>query len=243
MWVQPCQQSHQDLISLDTSVIAFVKLGRARKHTRTWQSDWPSDWSCMAMYSNRLGNSASMPGRCVLQNDVCRTSRFLVKIVAAMHSAFHGVVPKTRVGLITKTRILFATSIEDHVDTSSVGVVGRLTNLVCAAKLQRWNTSGWETPRCLPQPARRLPSLSALSSRVSAFHHESRHQPPLARLPFTPDDVWCAILAVESRGDVVSARPQCSSFTDAPFLRACLDALLRSSAVVALRGTCKGVRM
>ena len=202
MWVQPCQQSHQDLISLDTSVIAFVKLGRARVPGRVIGRATRVAWPCTAI---AWGNSASIPGRCVLQNDVCRTSRFLHTIVAAVHSAFHGVVPKTRVGLIPKTRILFATSIEDHVDTSSVGVVGRLTNLVCAAKLQRWNTSGWETPRCLPQPARRLPSLSALSSRVSAFHHESRHQPPLARLPFTPDDVWCAILAVETRGDVVGA--------------------------------------
>ena len=104
-----------------------------------------------------------------------------------------------------------------------MSVIGRLTNLVCAAKLQRWNTSVWKTPRCLPQPARRSPSLSALSSRVSAFHHESKHQPPLARLHIAPDDVWCAILAVESRGDVVSARSQCSSFTDAPFLRARLE--------------------
>ena len=179
-----------------------------------------------------------MPGRCVLQNDVCRTSRFLVKpIIAAMHSAFHGVVPKTRVGLITKTRILFATSIEEsrrHIQRGCGWPPDELHAHQVCQHLE--HVCGWET-------SARARLYQALSSRVSAFHHESRHQPPLARLPFTPDDVWCAILAVESRGDVVSARPQCSSFTDAPFLRACLDALLRSSAVVVLRGTCKGVRM
>ena len=51
--------------------------------------------------------------------------------------------------------------------THPVSVIGRLTNLVCAAKPQRLNTSGCETPWCLPQPAGRLPSLLALRSTVS----------------------------------------------------------------------------
>ena len=42
--------------------------------------------------------------------------------------------------------------------------------------------------------------------KVSAFHHESKHQPPLGRLPFSLDDVWCAaIFSVKSRGDVEGA--------------------------------------
>ena len=41
---------------------------------------------------------------------------------------------------------------------------------------------------------------------VSAFRHELKFQPPLGRVPFSLDDVWCAaIFSVKSRGDVVGA--------------------------------------
>ena len=119
-----------------------------------------------------------------------------------MHSAFHGVVPKTRIGLIPKTRILLATSIEDHVDTSNecdwlpdeFGVRSK------AATFEHiWvGNSRVSAIECMT-----FTELAGTPT-VSEFHHEFKHQPPLGRVPFSLDDVWCAaFFSVKSCGDVV----------------------------------------
>ena len=108
-------------------------------------------WPCTAL---AWKNSPSRPGRCVSQRDVHSTRRRLHTIAAAAHSArlcnllwLLGIVQPTTMG----TRFLLPAL--KMTLTRPVSVVGRLTNLVCAAQPQRLNTSGWETQRWLQQSA------------------------------------------------------------------------------------------